>query len=64
MALDRNTGRVGIGTVSPSQALEVSESSEGITFNPESDYSVINTTGGSNLTIHSSGGNVIIKLGQ
>ncbi len=56
-------GNVGIGTDSPSQRLEVSESSEGITFNPESDYSVMNTTGGSNLTITSSGGNVIIRLG-
>ncbi len=55
--------RVAIGTNSPSQVFEVSESSEGITFDPNSDYSVINTTGGSNLTIHSSGGNVIIKLG-
>ncbi len=60
-------GNVGIGTLNPSQKLEVSNSTYGITFDPHDDsYStaVINTTGGSNLTIHSSGGNVIIKLGQ
>jgi len=60
------TGKVGIGTASPSKELEVSDGTYGITFDPNDgadSYGIINTTGGTNLTIHSSGGSVIIKLG-
>ena len=60
----RDDDNVGIGTVNPSEKLEVADGSgHGITFKPDSTDAVINTTGGSNLTITSSGGNVIIKLG-
>ena len=62
--LDDSENNVGIGTTTPSQKLEVADDSgHGITFKPDSTDAVINTTGGSNLTITSSGGNVIIKLG-
>jgi len=55
-------GNVGIGTTSPSKKLEVSNSTQGITFDPTVINPVINTTA-NNLTITSAGGNVIIQLG-
>ena len=59
-------GNVGIGTTTPSQKLEVSNSTQGITLSPTNGIDnspLINTTSGTNVTITSSGGSVIIKLG-
>jgi len=63
-----DAGKVGIGTYNPSQKLEISNSTQGLTISPNgaSDYgALINTTGSkvSNVTITSSGGSVIIQLG-
>jgi len=61
--------KVGIGTgasVTPKGMLEISDGAKGIVLNPNSggnqNSSYINTTSG-NLTISSTGGSVIIKLG-
>jgi len=57
------SGNVGIGTASPTKKLEVSNSTQSITFDPTVAAPTINTTAATNLTITSSGGNVIIQLG-
>jgi hypothetical protein len=62
----RGSGKVGIGTTTPLWKLDVSNSSQGVIVNPNGapdDGPIINTTGNTNLTITSNGGNVIIKLG-
>jgi hypothetical protein len=59
-------GEVGIGTLSPSEVLEVSDGSQGVTFSPNEGVDsgpLINTTGSTNLTIASEGGSVIIVIG-
>ncbi len=59
-------GNVGIGTTTPSKQLVVNGTTEGITFEPNVASPVINTTTSatnSNLTITSSAGSVIIRLG-
>jgi hypothetical protein len=55
-------GDIGIGTVNPSEMLEISDGSKGLTFDPTVSEPTINTTSG-NVTISSEGGSVIIKLG-
>lgn len=61
--VDADLDRVGIGVAAPSKRLEVSDGSTGFTFDPSpSDSLIMNTTGGANMTITSSGGSVIIKL--
>ncbi len=61
------TGNVGIGTASPTQKLEVSNSAQGLTIAPPASAggsAVISTTGaGTSVTITSSGGSVYVKLG-
>jgi hypothetical protein len=52
---------LGVGTNNPSQKMEVSNGSQGVTIAPE--RTLINTTNSTNLTLTSSDGNVIIKLG-
>jgi hypothetical protein len=56
-------GNVGIGTTSPSAKLEVNGTAGSIVLNPSATIPTINTTGPSNLTIASSGGDVIIVIG-
>jgi len=61
-----NTTSVGIGTDTPSKKLEISDSTQGITFHHkdgQNDGPLINTTGKSNLTIAANDGTVIIKIG-
>ncbi len=61
-----NGGNVGIGTTTPLAKLDVSNSTQGLIFNPtggSGDSPIINTTGSTNVTITSSGGSVIIQLG-
>jgi len=58
-----NSGQVGIGTTAPTKKLEVSDGSKGITFDPTAASPTINTTANTNVTITSSGGSVIIRLG-
>jgi len=57
-----NAGNVGIGA-DPSKRLDVSDGTKAITFDPAASTPTISTTASSNLTITSSGGNVIIQLG-
>lgn len=61
--VDKSNDRVGIGTTAPGKKLEVSNSTQGITFDPTVTSPTINTTATTNLTITSSAGNVIIQLG-
>lgn len=61
--INQNSGKVGIGTANPSKKLEVSDGTKAITFDPAASTPTINTTASYNLTITSSGGNVIILLG-
>jgi len=56
-------GNVGIGTTSPSAKLDVNGTAGSIVLNPSASTPLINTTGNSNLTIASSGGDVIIVIG-
>ncbi len=59
-------GDVGIGTTTPTAKLEVSNSTQSITFSPTGGVGsspLINTTSSTNVTITSDGGSVIIKLG-
>jgi len=56
-------GDVGIGTTDPSEKLEVSDGSKGLTIDPTAASPTINTTANTNVTITSSGGSVIIRLG-
>jgi len=60
---DFSTGNVGIGTTDPSEKLEVSDGSKGLTIDPTAASPTINTTANTNVTITSSGGSVIIRLG-
>jgi|TARA_Y100000031_G_scaffold156833_1_gene213435 hypothetical protein len=56
-------GNIGIGTITPSKALTVNGTTNAVTVDPSATPSpVINTTG-SNLTISSASGSVIIRLG-
>ncbi|MBN2422619.1 hypothetical protein JXB41_05300 [Candidatus Woesearchaeota archaeon] len=55
-------GYVGIGTTEPSEALEISDGTDSITFAPDAGTPTMNTTNSQNLTITSDGGSVIIKL--
>ena len=59
----QNGGKVGIGTTGPSKKLEVSNSTHGLTIDPTVASPTINTTASTNVTITSSGGSVIIRLG-
>ena len=64
--VDTNKGRVGIGTTSPLWKLDISNSTQGIIMSPNKgsqNNPIMNTTGTTNLTITSSGGSVIIRLG-
>jgi len=66
MRIDATSGNVGIGTINPTQKLEVSNSTQGLTISPNGGYGsgpVINSTGNTNVTIMSSGGSVIVRLG-
>jgi hypothetical protein len=56
-------GNVGVGTASPSAKLDVNGTAGSIVLNPSATIPTINTTGPSNLTIASSGGDVIIVIG-
>ncbi len=62
IAIDEN-GKVGIGTAAPSKWLEVSNSTQGITFDPNVTSPTINTTATKDLIITAGSGNVIIQLG-
>ncbi len=62
LTIDSNNN-VGIGTTGPSKLLDVNGTSGSITFDPDASTPTINTTGPSNLTIASSGGDVIIVIG-
>lgn len=59
----RASGNVGIGTTAPSETLEISDGTKGLTVDPTVSSPTINTTGTTNVTITSSGGSVIIQLG-
>ena len=59
----KSDGNVGIGTTSPSEKLEVSDGSKGLTIDPTATSPTINTTANTNVTITSSSGSVIIRLG-
>jgi phage tail tube protein FII len=61
--VNETTNRVGVGIANPSTLLEVSNTTQGITLDPEATTPTINTTGGKNLIITSAGGNVIIQIG-
>ncbi|MFP4195758.1 MAG: hypothetical protein ACLFSN_03265 [Candidatus Woesearchaeota archaeon] len=56
-------GNVGIGTDAPSEKLEVSDGSKGVTIDPDQTEPTIGTSGSSDVKITSSGGSVIIQLG-
>jgi hypothetical protein len=43
--------------------LEISNSTQGLTIDPTPVNPTINTTGNTNITITSSGGSVIVRLG-
>ena len=55
------TGNIGIGVTSPTEKLDVSNGSQGVTIKPET--TTINTTNSTNITITSADGNVIVRLG-
>jgi hypothetical protein len=57
------TGNLGIGTTSPTKKLEINGTAGSLTFDPNVASPTINTTASTNMTITSSGGSVIIKLG-
>ncbi|MEM4268033.1 MAG: hypothetical protein QXK37_04350, partial [Candidatus Woesearchaeota archaeon] len=61
--VDGTNNRVGVGINSPTRTFEVSDGTKGITLDPTQVSPVINTTASTDLTITSSSGNVIIKLG-
>lgn len=61
-----NGGNFGIGTSTPVAQLDISNTTQGIIMNSTGgigDSPIMNTTGTTNLTITSSGGSVIIRLG-
>ncbi len=59
----KGNGSVGIGTTNPTKLLSVNGTLNAVTFDPSAAPNpVINTTG-NNLTISSSSGSVIIRLG-
>ena len=61
--VNNSNSRVGIGTDNPSKKLEVSNSTQGITFDPTAETPTINTTSGEDLIITSGTGNVVIQIG-
>jgi hypothetical protein len=62
MYLNDTSSLVGIGTTRPTKKLSVNGTLDAITFDPSASTPTINTTG-NNLTLSSSTGSVIIKLG-
>ncbi len=68
VVIESGSGNVGIGTTSPTYKLDVSNSTQGLSLHPTGGVSngpILNTTGSvaTNVTITSSAGSVIIKLG-
>ena len=58
-----SSGNVGIGTTSPTKTLSVNGTLNAITFDPSATPNPVMNTTGSNLTISSASGSVIIGLG-
>jgi len=61
--INSSTQRVGVGTDSPIETLEISNGTQSVTVDANAATPTINTTGSTDLKITSATGNVIITLG-